>query len=684
MPHLTTILTATVLAAASLTATAQTSEFIIRADKPGAAIQPTMYGIFFEDINYAADGGLYAELIANRSFEFANPFACWNVSGRVTLLDDGPFERNPHYVRLAPTGHREKPTMIENEGFFGIGVKADAAYRFSLWARCPEGGSATLRAELVDLAATHESGASTIAVRDMEEAQGRGTADVTVAGREWKRYEVELRPTATIAKAHLRLWADATATTDVEHVSLFPADTYRGDVNGLRRDLAEALEQMHPGVFRFPGGCIVEGTDLATRYQWKNTIGPVENRPLNENRWHYCFRHRYFPNYYQSYGLGFYEFFRLSEQIGAAPLPVLNVGMSCQYQNSIDDEARVHVAPDDLAPYIQDCIDLIDFANADPSTNDWARRRAEMGHPAPFGLKYIAIGNEQWDYDGNPAYSRRLARFIEALRATHPEIRIIGSTGPQSEGKEFDQLQRSMTSLGCDLYDEHYYRNEAWFTDSINRHRYDHYDRSQKAPRVFAGEYACHGDGKKYNHFNAALMEAQFMTGLERNADVVHMATYAPLFAHAEGWQWRPDAIWFDNLRCAPSASYYVQQLYATYRGDRVLPLSLEGKAVAGDADQHGLSATASLDATGHRVIVKVANIGDTDQPVDLTLKGLRRGTALKSAEAIVLHSDNPDADNTLDVPDRIKPVHTPLPAAGNSLSVSVPAKSFVVYLLDF
>lgn len=641
---------------------AQTNTFDVNTSKVGAPVPSTMYGIFFEDINYAADGGLYAELIKNRSFEFPNHFAGWTISGNVTLKDDGPFNKNPHYVRLAPSGHREKHTMIENEGFFGIGVKANENYRFSVWARVPDGGTAKIWIDLVDNAT-------------MTDDQKLGNAGLEVSGKEWKKYTVEIKSKKTFAKAHLRVWGDSKVTTDLEHISLFPTDTYKGHENGMRKDLAESLEQLHPGVFRFPGGCIVEGTDLATRYQWKNTVGPVENRPLNENRWHYTFTHRYFPDYFQSYGLGFFEYFQLSEEIGAEPLPVLNVGMSCQYQNDIKDEDKVHVPLDQLQPYIDDCIDLIDFANGDPAKNKWAKLRADMGHPAPFNLKYLGVGNEQWDYDDNAAFTKRLKIFVEAIRKVHPEIKLIGTTGPNSEGKEFDMLQPRMKEIGCDLYDEHFYRNEEWFLKSGNR--YDNYDRSKKAPKVFAGEYACHGKGKKWNHFNAALMEAAFMTDLERNADVVEMATYAPLFAHVEGWQWRPDAIWYDNLRKFNSCSYYVQQLYSLNKGTNVIPLTMNGKPVAGNEGQNGLFASAVVDKKTNEVIIKVANTGDKAQDVAFNLKGMKKGE--HKAELISLHSDNLDAENTLDEPVKIVPKSSAITVAAPSHSISVPARTFYV-----
>ena len=659
-------LTLAVSLMATSTLSAQTNVLDVDAKKAGAPVQSTMYGIFFEDINYAADGGLYAELVKNRSFEFPNNYAGWISSGKVSLRNDGPFDKNPHYVRLAPSGHRDKHTMIENEGFFGIGVKANEEYRFSVWARVPDGGTAKLWIDLVENAT-------------MRDDQKIGNAGLDISGKEWKKYSVVLKPKRSFDKAHLRIWGDSKVTTDVEHVSLFPVDTYKGHENGMRKDLATALEQLQPGVFRFPGGCIVEGTDLATRYQWKNSVGPVENRPLNENRWHYTFTHRYFPDYFQSYGLGFYEYFLLSEEIGAEPLPVLNVGMSCQFQNDIKHENEVHVPLDQLQPDIDDCIDLIDFANGDPATNKWAKLRADMGHPEPFNLKFLGVGNEQWDYKDNPAFTKRLKIFIEAIRKVHPEIKLIGTTGPNSEGWDFDLLQPRMKELGCDLYDEHFYRNEQWFLNSGKR--YDNYDRSKKAPKVFAGEYACHGKGKKWNHFETSLYEAAFMTDLERNADLVHMATYAPLFAHVEGWQWRPDMIWYDNTRMFKSVSYYVQQMYSTNKGTNVLKLTMNGQPVAGQEGQNGLFASSVLDKNEGTIIVKVVNTSKTPQNVSINLNGLKGELA---AETITLTYNDMDAENTLDNPNRIVPTKGNLTcAAGKKNTVindQLPAMAFRIY----
>ncbi len=665
MKHLSTIL----LLAASMSAGAQTHVLDVNTKKLGAPVQPTMYGIFFEDINYAADGGLYAELVMNRSFEYPNHFAGWDVSGNVTIKDDGPFERNPHYARMAPTGHSDKHSMLENRGFFGMGVKGGQEYRFSVWARVPDGGKAKLWIDLVDNAT-------------MGEDQKLCNAGVEVSGSEWKKYTAILKPKTTFAKAHLRVWADSKVTTDVEHISLFPTDTWKGRENGMRKDLAQALFDMHPGVFRFPGGCIVEGTDLATRYQWKNTVGPVENRPLNENRWHYTFTNRYFPDYYQSYGLGFFEFFQLCEDFGSEALPVISCGLSCQFQNPDPTKPGVHVALDELEPYIQDALDLIEFANG-PADSKWGKVRAEMGHPEPFNLKFLGVGNEQWDYDEahggfGPVFTARLKKFSDAIRKKYPNIKLIGTTGPNSEGWDFDLLQPRMKELKVDLYDEHYYRNEKWFLS--HGLRYDSYDR--KGPKVFAGEYACHGSNKhKWNHYYTSLLEAAHMTGIERNADIVHMATYAPLFAHVEGWQWRPDAIWYDNLRMFKSVSYYVQQLYAMNKGTNVLKLTMNKKPVAGQDGQDGLFASSVWDATTGEVIVKVVNTGDQAQPINIQLQGIK---GARTANTITLCHDGMDDENTLDEPEKIIPQPGTCQVEAGKLAAyindNLPAKSFRIY----
>ena len=649
----------TMALAVGMTLQAQTHEFVIQTKKVGAEIQPTMYGLFFEDINYAADGGLYAELVKNRSFEFPQHLMGWKSFGKVTVKDDGPFERNPHYVRLAYAGHPHKQTGLDNEGFFGIGVSRDAEYRFSVWARIPDGKEAgKIRVELVD-------------TKSMGEQQASATATLDIDSKEWKKYQVVLKSPVTNPKAVLRIFLASPQTVDLEHISLFPVDTWKGHENGLRKDLAQALADLKPGIFRFPGGCIVEGTDLATRYNWKNSVGPVENRPLNENRWQYTFAHRFYPDYYQSYGLGFYEFFQLSEEIGAEPLPVLSCGLACQFQNP---NADAHVPVGQLQDYIQDALDLIEFANGDATTT-WGKLRADMGHPAPFNLKFIGIGNEQWGSE----YPEHLEPFVKAIREAYPDIKIVGSSGPDSEGKQFDYLWPEMKRLKADLVDEHFYRPESWFLSQGAR--YDGYDR--KGPKVFAGEYACHGKGKKWNHFHASLLEAAFMTGLERNADIVHMATYAPLFAHVEGWQWRPDLIWYDNLRSVRSVSYYVQQLYGLYKGTHVLPLTMDKRAVTGAEGQDGLFASAVVDKDKNQYIVKVANTSDKAQSIQLTFDGMKKKAALTAGRCIKLASPDLDKDNSLDAPSAIVPQESALTVEAQGARVEIEPNTFAVYIFE-
>ena len=613
---------------------------------PGAKIQPTMYGLFFEDINFGADGGLYAELIKNRSFEFPQTLMGWNTFGNVEIrTDNAPFNRNPHYVRLTYAGHKEKHTGLENEGFKGIGVKKDDSYRFSVWARCPENTSQKIRIELVD------SNNNPFVKKELE-----------INSKNWEKYELIIQSPLTKSHARLRIFFSGQEFVDLEHISLFPVDTWKGRKNGLRKDLATALFDLNPGVFRFPGGCIVEGTDLETRYDWKKSIGIVENRPLNENRWHYTFTNRFFPDYFQTYGMGFYELFLLSEDLGAEPLPIVNVGLACQYQNN-SPEAHVHV--DNLGEYIQDALDLIEFANGS-ATSSWGKIRAEMGHPEPFNLKFIGIGNEQW----GPEYPERLEKFIHAIRKQYPEIKIIGSSGPQAEGKDFEYLWPEMKRLKVDLVDEHYYRSPEWFLKQAAR--YDNYDR--KGPKVFAGEYACHPQNRK-NNFESALCESAFMTGLERNADIVHMATYAPLFAHVDAWQWRPDLIWFDNLNSVRTPNYHVQKLYADNAGTNVLPLTLNKQALTG---QDGLYASAVIDTDKKEVIVKLTNSNTASKKIQIQLEIPKKFILNPDVEVISLHGDA-DSENTLTNPNSIQPQSTTTLLDGNTLQFTAEPQTFYV-----
>lgn len=609
----------------------------------GAEIQPDMWGVFFEDINFGADGGLYAELIKNRSFEFHQPFVGWTPFGDVQVMDELPcFNRNPHYVRLIEKGLR-RGAGLENLGFTGIGYKQNNDYSFSFYARSKDGEEKTFKIELIS-----------------EENNVIGDAEIVVSGNSWTKHSTVIQAKETSAKGKLRLILKSKGEVDLDHISLFPAETWKNRKNGLRKDLVEALYELNPGVFRFPGGCIIEGNTLKTRYQWKNSIGAVENRPINENRWNYTFKHRFFPDYYQTYGMGFYEFFLLSEDLGAEPLPVVNCGLACQY------ESTECVPVDDLEPYIQDAVDLIEFANGSVDTK-WGKVRAKMGHPESFNLKYLAIGNEQWGED----YVERLIPFLEVLRKKYPEIKIIGTSGPAPDGDKFDYLWPKMKELKVDLVDEHYYRNPEWFL--ANAARYDSYDRS--GPKVFAGEFASHHKSRD-NNLRSAISEAAFMSGLERNADIVHLATYAPLFAHVDAWQWKPDMIWFDNLSVVRTPNYYVQKMYANNAGTNVLSLTSEGVYVTG---KDSLYASSVIDKTTSEIIVKIINAGDEVQAVNINLKGLKKPVEGTVVEIICLHANQPEAINTLEAPNTIVPGYSSVWTKEEGFKLKVQGNAFYV-----
>ena len=540
----------------SLAARAIASEPVtltVHADQPGAKINPAMWGIFFEDINLGADGGLYAELVKNRGFEFPEAMMGWSkvspgaAQGKLSIETTVPFNAaSAHYLHVESDG--AAAFGVANEGFRGIGVKAGETYDFSAQVRAVE-GSPSLGVELVG-----ENGA-VLAQTRIENLPGQ-----------WKKLSATLTPSATSPKSHLNVVLEGAGKVDLDIVSLFPQKTWKNRPGGLRADMVQALADLKPGFMRFPGGCIVEGFNLANRYQWKNTIGPVEERKTMINRWNIEFKHRLTPDYFQSFGLGFFEYFQLCEDIGAEPLPILSCGLACQFNSG-------EACPlDKLDPFIQDALDLIAFANG-PATTEWGAKRAAMGHPAPFNLKMMGVGNENWEQP----YLDRYAKFHAALKAQHPEIQLVSSAGPSPADERFKFAWPKLRELKADIVDEHCYANPIWFLSST--HRFDSYDRN--GPKVFFGEYAAQSDKivsvENKNNWDCALAEAAYMTGMERNADVVRMASYAPLFAHIDGWQWTPNLIWTDNLRVHGTPNYYVQQLFMHNRGDVVLPVQLAG-----------------------------------------------------------------------------------------------------------
>lgn len=651
MQKTTLLIACLLLLLTSATEAQTTSPIIVKVNQPKAEIQPTMWGIFFEDINLAADGGLYAELVKNRSFEFAKPLMGWKIlkpdttTGVLIINQQETNPDNPRFVRITRINETEK-FGLSNEGFRGMGVKQGMTYHFSVLARKFEDSSVKLRLELLN-------------------AKGNAIGTATLAPDEkgWKKYRVDFTSSETEPKAKLNIWFEGKGSVDLDMISLFPDDTWKNRPGGLRADLVQLLADLKPGFLRFPGGCIVEGRELATRYQWKKTVGDVDSRQMIVNRWNTEFKHRPTPDYYQSFGLGFFEYFQLAEDIGAEPLPILSCGMACQFNTA-------ELAPmDQLDPYIQDALDLIEFANGNADSN-WGKVRTQMGHPDPFNLKMIGVGNEQW----GPQYIERYIAFEKAIHAKYPDIKIVSGTGPSPDGSFFEYAAAELKKLNAQIVDEHYYANPEWFLK--NATRYDHYDRSSY--KIFAGEYAaqskftCSPDNE--NNWRCALSEAAFMTGLERNADVVNLCSYAPLFAHVEGWQWKPDLIWFDNLRSFGTVNYYVQKMFSTNKGTQVLPMLQESKPLTG---QNGLYASAAFDQKTNEIILKLVNSTNKAQRTNVVLEGAKK---LSSKGTIkVLKSNDLSIVNSLNQPALVSPVENEISVKGKILKQELDPYSFSV-----
>jgi alpha-N-arabinofuranosidase len=627
----------------------------VRVDQPG--VVPTQFGIFFEDINYGGDGGLYPERVKNRSFEFADPLMGWtkltrgNAQGALSIRRENPLNTNNlHYLRVQV----DQPGAglgLANEGFFGMGLHDNQSFVFSVYARSLEADPPKITVEL-------------------EDEEGRILAQGMLARitHEWQRHSCTLRSRGTQPKAHLNLLIQGPGVIELDMVSLFPKDTWKNRPNGLRPDVVQLLADLKPAFMRFPGGCIVEGRDLNKRYQWKTTTGDVAERKLIVNRWNDEFKHRPAPDYFQSFGLGFFEFFQLCEDIGSEPLPILNCGMACQFNTG------ELVPMDQLDPYIQDALDLIEFANG-PVSTAWGARRAAMGHPAPFRMRLLGIGNEQW----GPQYIERYARFAEVLKAKHPEIQLVSSAGPRLNDELYQFLWPKLRELSADIVDEHCYDRPAWFLD--NAFRYDSFER--KGPKVFMGEYAAQSvkvvSPENRNDWECALAEAAFMTGLERNADVVTMSSYAPLSGHEEGWQWRPNLLWFDNLQSYGSPSYYVQQLFGVHRGTAILPVKVQGQPTP-SSTQPGLYASANHDDRTGEVILKVVNSAPEIRTARFQLTGATQ--IARSGTVTVLTSEKLTDENSLQQPRKVAPMTRRLAETGAEFSYVCPPISMSVLRL--
>ena len=623
-----------------------------------------MWGIFFEDINLGADGGLYAELVKNRSFEFYNPMMGWTIKssklmyginfGSEILIVNRPDKAstNPRFMRVTLNNTRKDSLGLTNEGFRGMGIKKDLRYDFSIMYR-QKTANAKMYIELLN-----EKG----------EPIGSTTFIPDQTGNDWHKGEVSFNATATEPKAKLNIWFEGNGVIDLDMISLFPGDTWKGRKGGLRADMVQMLADMKPGFIRFPGGCIVEGRDLSTRYEWKKTIGPVEERKLIINRWNNEIAGRPAPDYFQSFGLGFFEFFQLAEDIGAAPLPILNCGMACQFNTA-------EVAPvEDLDPYVQDALDLIEFANG-PVTTFWGKKRAELGHPASFNLKMMGVGNENW----GPQYIERFKIFREALKKKYPAIKLVGSSGIAPTGDLFNYLDGELRKMNVEFIDEHYYNSPQWFLD--NARRYDNYDR-KAVSRVFVGEYAAQSvrttSTENKNNWRTALSEAAYLTGLERNADIVQMASYAPLFGNVDGWQWKPDLIWLDNLRVMATPNYYVQKLYSVNKGSQAVSMLYKDKFPA--TGQESLYASATIDNASNELIIKIVNTSGKARQGELNIDGIKKIGS--KAKMVVLQNDNLEAENSLDSPSFIAPVESWIATKRNGVNVELKPYSLSVIVV--
>lgn len=566
-----------------------TGELTVRPEAE-KAISPMLIGIFFEDISSAADGGLYAELIQNRDFEYDpadkrgqdpawNALHSWRTTGeemRLAISTEDPIHpNNPHYAVLTV----ERPgAALVNAGFDGIPLEKGARYDLSLFARRLSERSGSLEVALVS-------------------ADGRVCASTRLPapGKAWKKLRATLTATDDATDAVLTIKPSQAGAVALDMVSLFPQRTFRGRANGLRADLAQTIAELHPRFVRFPGGCVAHGDGLENIYRWKNTIGPLEARKPQRNIW----------GYHQSAGLGYHEYFLFCEDLGAEPVPVIAAGVPCQNSSNhprLGGGQQGGIPLEEMDDYIQDILDLVEYANGDRTT-EWGRKRAEAGHPEPFGLKYIGIGNEDLISE---VFAVRFKMIYDALRRTHPEITVIGTVGPFYEGSDYDRGWELATQWGLKTVDEHYYQSPGWFIH--NQEFYDAYDRSK--PHVYLGEYASQGN-TLYN----ALAEAAYLCGVERNGDVVEMTSYAPLLAKEGHTNWNPDLIYFNNTEIKPTANYHVQRLFGQNSGTRYLesPLALE----TGNADvARRVASSVVIDRQGD-LIIKLVNI----LPAELTLR---------------------------------------------------------------
>ncbi|MCR5819577.1 MAG: alpha-L-arabinofuranosidase [Bacteroidaceae bacterium] len=564
-------------------------------------ISDKLIGIFFEDINYSADGGLYAELIQNRDFEYNEEEGgkepnwtasnSWKLEGEgatFTISTESPIHPNQaHYAVLDVV----KPgACLTNDGFDGIRVCKGEKYDVSIFTRLLSGKGGKLRLVL-------RNGDKII-----------GETSISSANRDWARKTAVIKANEDAENACLSIIPTKQSKLAFDIVSLFPQKTYKNRKNGLRRDLADALEQLKPRFMRFPGGCVTHGDGLENIYHWKETIGPIETRKGARNIW----------GYHQTRGLGFYEFFLMCEDMGMEPLPVLAAGVPCQNSSRGGGGQQGGIPMEKMGEYIQDLLDLIEWANGDPKTNKWAKMRAEAGHPKPFNLHYLGIGNEDLISE---TFTERYLMIIKAVKAKYPNIQICGTAGPFYEGSDYEQGWRLAKDNAIDMIDEHYYVSPGWYFN--HQDFYDNYDRS--ASKVYLGEYASHGQGRKLT-METALTCAMHICNLERNGDIVSMSSYAPLLAKANHTQWNPDLIYFDNGKVTLTTDYYTQMLHGQHSGDRYVDCSLSLEIQSSDVRKR-LAISTVNDTRNGKTYLKIVNILPKSVKTEINCPGLASKT---------------------------------------------------------
>ena len=598
----------------------------------GKKISPNLFGLFFEDINYSADGGLYAEMVQNRSFEYNpterkewNPYSYWEYLttgysyGRISIETSAPIHaNNPHYVVLdiEHIGHEAKFTGesgvgLKNSGFDGMVIRSGEKYTFSLLARQLSDAPISLSISL-------------------QNNQGLVLAEnaITVSSKNWQRYSAVLTATASNDTASLVILAKTKGRLALDVISLFPEKTFKNRPNGLRADLAQVLADIKPRFIRFPGGCLAHGDGLGNMYRWENTIGPIEERKEQRNIW----------GYHQTAGLGYFEYFQFCEDIGAKPLPVLPAGVSCQNSGGtwkIGGTGQRAIPMDEMQDYIKEVLDLVEWANG-PVSSTWGAKRAAAGHPAPFNLEYVGIGNED---NITPEFEARFKMIYSAVKAKYPEIKVVGTVGPFPDGEDFNKGWKLANDLKVPVVDEHYYCGPEWFMSHLKR--YDSYARN--ATGVYLGEYASWG-----NKLRNAIAEAAYMTTLERNGDVVKMASYAPLLAKKGFTQWKTDMIFFDNTNICLTPNYHVQKMFSANQGD----LYFDGVTSKNDQDST-LAASCVQDSKTGDIILKMVNFGNAIKPMKINLSAFKK--LQKTAEQTILTGGEND-ENTLDNKTAVKP----------------------------